>query len=139
MNVITNGRARLAIARRLNATIFGVAEPGFLPFVDANGSRPVVIALPNDSVREIFDKLTRHYPSGANVVTVINGQLVTVVVWRSDLEAPFGYRDGDWAIPPETNLRTVINVLQATGYAIRCRPQSPGFDADFLAADLLAA
>ena len=125
-------RDRLAITRRVGKAIATDERFRALPVVDSAGVRPLLIALPDDTVSGVLGLLARSHPEGVNlIVSVPHGQLAIVAIRRDQGSMDFGSLEGDCPIHVDSQVGMLLAYLMLRpGRAVRLKPVTSGFAAE---------
>lgn len=124
-------KRRLSLARRASELLRTDPEfTKYLAFESPDGSRPMIIALLDDRVGDIFARLAEHYPDGANVLvgSAPGGRLLNVVFRKEGSggvpDVPFGDLPDDSPIHVESEMGMLLGflMLRPADTSIRCRP-----------------
>ena len=97
---------------------------------DSHGGIPLLVALPTDTMGEVFARLRNKHPDGANVVTTSAGELVALSMERVELV------DGgctptvqdDCPVHPDTQVAMLIAYLRERTAGVRCYEVAPDYE-----------
>lgn len=94
----------------------------------ADGSRPIVVALPADPVSAVIERL-REFPGGrANVVAPRDGRIVVLVMAHDGHDS----RPDDQVLHPDANLGMLLSLAERVGHVrvhVAGEPEALTYDA----------
>lgn len=121
---MTAGNEKIRRAVALRASRLLRTDPTFrecLSFVASDGSRPIVVALFDDRIGDVFDRVRRSYREGVNVlVGAPEGQLTNIVVTKRGRRAPY-IENVDVHVDCSVGMFMAFLLLHR-GETVRCNP-----------------
>lgn len=117
---------RLVLSRRVSTLLRDDEQfRAFVCLTAPDGTRPIVVAMIDDKVGELFAHIDRHHPGGANVLVGIEaGHFVNLVTRPTNVEnEEFGTVDTDCPVHIDSEVGMLVAyVLLHKGERVRCRP-----------------
>jgi hypothetical protein len=125
----SDGASRAAFAKRVTRLLQHPEATAAFPGVLSNGTRQILIALPNDELGPIF-KRVKNFGGPTNVAVVDEVALAVIVITPSTADEPFTTEDCDVSSKSEIGL--LLSLLRSTGMPTRCRLREPDYEAELI-------
>lgn len=124
-------RRRLDVARRVTNNLRRQELNSMFPARDANGTRVVLAALPDDSLGEVFDRVQK--AGGAVNVAVADNPWTIVVFEPADGEdASPASADEIAQLHPGCHIGLLVHTLQFRGSKLRCHLATPDYSMELI-------